>query len=263
MKATDSPVDAASVTRGSAPGCYVVAREAGHTQPDLPTWASKRSALITFEQSTPPVVSKAVDGAPGVFQLLNVLSGSECRQFVELTETLGYHTDAPVSLPHEVRHMCNVNWVVDESVDGPIWERCRAAVDALVSGPPPVGLNARFRCYRYAEGDYFKPHTDGTWSGSRVVDGHLVADAYGDRWSQMTFLLLLSDGYEGGRTVFYVPRNGATPDEVAVRTPLGAALCFPHGSHPLQYLHAGEPVISGQKYMIRTDILFALSSQPA
>lgn len=263
MTGTHPSEDAVVATRDSASGCYVVAHEAGHAQPDLPTWASERSGLITFERDPPPVVQKGVRGAPGVFQLLNVLTQSECRRFVELTELLGYHADAPVSLPHEVRHMCNVNWVVDESVDGPIWERCRAAVAALVSGPAPVGLNARFRCYRYVAGDYFKPHTDGAWPGSRVVGGRLVADAYGDRWSRMTFLLLLSDGYEGGRTVFHVPREGATPEEVAVRTPLGAALCFPHGPHPLQYLHAGEPVIAGRKYMIRTDILFALPSQPA
>ena len=29
-------------------------------------------------------------------------------------------------------------------------------------------------------------------------------DAFGDRWSQYTFLLLLTDAYEGGRTLFHV-----------------------------------------------------------
>ena len=73
----------------------------------------------------------------------------------------------------------------------------------------------------------------------------------------MTFLLLLSDGYPGGRTLLYPPRTGAPPREVAVRTRKGAALCFPHGEHPLHCLHAGERVGAGRKYVIRTDILFA------
>ena len=55
--------------------------------------------------------------------------------------------------------MCNVNWVVDDSIDGPIFARCRVAVAAAVTGSQPLGLNARFRCYRYEAGDYFKPHT--------------------------------------------------------------------------------------------------------
>ena len=32
-----------------------------------------------------------------------------------------------------------------------------------------VGLNARFRCYKYQGGDYFKFHTDGSWPGSLAV----------------------------------------------------------------------------------------------
>ena len=30
----------------------------------------------------------------------------------------------------------------------------------------------------------------------------MVRDAYGDRWSQLTFLIYLDDDYEGGETSF-------------------------------------------------------------
>jgi hypothetical protein len=43
---------------------------------------------------------------------------------------------------------------------------------------------------------------------------------------------------------------------ISVKTPKGGVLCFPHGMHPLHCLHAGEPITSGTKYIIRTDILF-------
>ena len=127
-------------------------------------------------------------------------------------------------------------------------------------GQHALGLNARFRFYRYASGDYFKPHTDGAWPGSRVIDGALVHDAYGDRNSQMSCLLFLSESYTGGRTLFYVPSNefAGETDVIAVATPKGAALCFPHGFHPLHCLHAGEPVGDGVKYIIRTDVLFGV-----
>ncbi len=99
---------------------------------------------------------------------------------------------------------------------------------------------------------FFNPHTDGAWPGSRVVNGQLVADAYGDRLSQMTALIFLSDGYEGGRTLFHTGPTSIIP----VHTPKGAILCFPHGMHPQHCVHAGEVVTAGQKYIIRTDVLY-------
>ena len=246
---------------------YVVAREAGHEREALPAWAERRPGNVVFDSAPGREVRRRdVADVPGAFHLLDVLSDGECAQLISISDALGYHHDAPVSLPHHVRHNTNVNWVVDESVDGPIWNRCRHLIPERVAGGAALGLNARFRFYRYREGDYFRPHTDGAWPGSRVVDGRLVHDAYGDRISQMTMLLFLSDGYAGGRTLFYLREPGGTPgagaDVVGVATPKGAALCFPHGFHPLHCLHAGEPVDSGTKYIIRTDVLFALPGAP-
>ena len=243
---------------------YVVAREQGQENFDLPTWADRAPGNIEFE-SHPAVQATRRDIAevPGSFQLLNVLTEDECDQFVRTTDELGYHLDAPVSLPHSVRHNTNLNWIVDESIDSPIWARCDSLIPEKVMGESALGLNARFRFYRYAGGDYFKPHTDGAWPGSRVIDGKLVHDAYGDRNSQMSCLLFLSDGYTGGRTLFYV-RSAANPgatDIIAVATPKGAALCFPHGFHPMHCLHAGEPVNDGVKYIIRTDVLFGANQE--
>ena len=247
---------------------YVVARESGHEREALPAWADRRPGNVVFD-ARPGREARRRDIAdvPGAFQLLDVLGDAECAQLVAISDALGYHDDAPVSLPHHVRHNTNVNWVVDESIDGPIWERCRPLIPERVAGAPALGLNARFRFYRYREGDFFRPHTDGAWPGSRVRNGRLVHDAYGDRISQMTMLLFLSDGYTGGRTLFYVREPGGTSgggaEAVGVATPKGAALCFPHGLHPLHCLHAGEPVSSGTKYIIRTDVLFGLPGTTA
>ena len=49
----------------------------------------------------------------------------------------------------------------------------------------------------YQQGDYFKPHTDGSWSGSRITSKGFQSDAYGDRHSQLTFLILLTDSWPG------------------------------------------------------------------
>ena len=79
-------------------------------------------------------------------------------------------------------------------------------------------------------------------------------DAYNDgRESAMTFLMLLSDNYDGGETAFF---NRFNDEEVHVRTPKGGALCFFNGMHELQMLHEGKLIEEGSKYMIRTDIIF-------
>jgi len=238
---------------------YVVARESGQERSDLPTWAEHQPGEFEFQATGDPFTTRHdIPDVPGAFHLMNVLTENECDQFVRITNELGYHSDAPVSLPHSVRHNTNLNWIVDESIDGPIWSRCQGLIGEQVMGRIALGLNARFRFYRYEDGDFFKPHTDAAWPGSRVVNGALVHDAYGDRSSQMSFLLFLTGDYCGGRTLFYVPsadHRGET-NVIAITTPEGAALCFPHGFHPLHCLHAGEPVTHGVKYIIRTDILF-------
>ena len=241
---------------------YRVTHERGRSGAALPTWADDGSGVVAFDTTTLGLPRRAeVPDVPRAFQLLDVLSDVECEQLIGITEAMGYHADSPVSLGHDIRHNHNVNWVVDASVDGPIWTRCAPLVHERVHGSPALGMNARFRFYRYRAGDYFKAHTDGAWPGSRVIDGNLHHDAHGDRESLYTILLFLSDGYEGGGTQFFVPQGEAPllhTQSVRVSTPKGAALCFPHGSHPDHCVHAGEPVTQGTKYIIRSDILYSL-----
>lgn len=53
----------------------------------------------------------------------------------------------------------------------------------------------------------YRPHVDGAWPGSGVdpKTGEYVFDAFGDRWSRLTFLVYLNDGFEGGCTTYYTP----------------------------------------------------------
>lgn len=249
---------------------YVVAHEAGAEHPALPTWANVGSnpAGLLESYSDKNITRQNLDGVPGAYQLLNVLSAAECQQLIELSEGLGYLQDAAVSLPRHVRHNDNVVWITDETTDALIWQRVASlAAQQLENfdGKKPLGLNARFRFYRYAKGDYFSNHTDGAWPGSRVIDGQLIANAYDDRYSQMSFLIYLNDDFEGGATRFFVRPNqsssressmGDQVTEVDVRTPAGAVLCFPHGLHPLHCVHSSIPITRGTKYIIRTDMLF-------
>lgn len=247
---------------------YVVAKEPGAEHPALPTWAGNIDNPVQLSMQYQGHIERVdIDEVPGTFQLLNVLSVEECQRVIEITESLGYLEDAAVSLPRSVRHNHNITWVVDEATDKIIWDRCKHLFNdekKIFDGKKPLGLNARFRLYRYQEGDFFKTHTDGSWSGSRVIDGELIADAYPDRWSQMTFLIFLTDDFEGGETQFIINKNDPEAPvqsveevkTVSIRTPIGGVLCFPHGTHPLHRLHSSEPITSGVKYIIRSDVLY-------
>lgn len=247
---------------------YVVAREPGAEHPALPTWANRDAnpARLARDHPTERITRHEIAAVPGAYQLYNVLSPEECERLRSLSEALGYLEDAAVSLPRRIRHNHNLVWVTDSETDDLIWQRVAHLTDRdpqLYEHKKPVGLNARFRFYRYGEGDYFAAHTDGSWPGSRVIDGELVTNAYPDRYSLMTFLIFLNDDYVGGATRFLVPEDraqgrAAPHREVDVRTPAGGVLCFPHGLHPLHCVHSSEPISEGMKYIIRTDMLFLL-----
>ncbi len=249
---------------------FVAAYEAGAENTPVPTWASQKENPLALNATYDKTVQRVeVETVPGAFQLLNVLTKSECNSFIDATEALGYTQDASVSLPRSVRHNENLVWVVDDTTHDLIWDRCKTFMQDhidIFNGKKPLGLNKRFRFYKYSEGDFFKPHTDGAWPGSRVIDKKLITNAYPDRYSQMTFLILLSEGFTGGATAFYVDKNDPqkpakrTEDVkiVEVSTPMGGVLCFPHGSHVLHCLHGSREILSGVKYIIRTDVLFEL-----
>jgi hypothetical protein len=249
---------------------YIAAREPGSRRQDLPLWGSSEENPLQLKgDQRPDVIRTAVEGVPGVFQLLNLLSPDECRASIDAIETMGFTEDAAVSLGRNIRHNMNLNWVVDSVTERLIWSRAAPLFSddtTRFMAKEPLGLNQRFRFYRYEKGDFFSTHTDGAWPGSRIVNGQIVPDAFGDRYSQYTFLILLNGDFSGGETQFLVDKNDpAKParnpkdaNVVGVRTPAGGALCFPHGMHPLQYLHSSQTIAEGVKYIIRTDVLFSL-----
>tara|TARA_R110002051_G_scaffold259054_1_gene318399 strand:- start:12502 stop:13296 length:795 start_codon:yes stop_codon:yes gene_type:complete len=254
---------------------FVVALEPGAEHPALPTWANYHANVAELneakltETERANVSKKMLAEVPGAFQLLNVLTPDECKRLISVSESMGFLPDAAVSLPRNVRHNDSLTWVVDNTTEQVIWNRVNHLMDDnldIFAGKAALGLNNRFRFYRYNQGDFFKPHSDGSWPGSQVIDGQLVRDAFGDRYSLLTFLIFLTEDFEGGATRFLVnadnpslpAKHGDNMRQVDVRTPAGSVLCFPHGMHPLHCIHSSEPILSGVKYIIRTDVLFEL-----
>ena len=111
-----------------------------------------------------------------------------------------------------------------------LWPKVRDEIPAILNGRPAVGLNERFRLYRYAPGQRFSWHSDGAF---RRENGEM---------SLLTFMICLNDGYTGGETRF----EGS---KVVGRT--GMALVFHHG-----VVHEEAEVTEGRKYALRSDVMY-------
>jgi predicted 2-oxoglutarate/Fe(II)-dependent dioxygenase YbiX len=180
-----------------------------------------------------------------VFVIHEFLTPEECAEFIRVTEDKGYGA-APITtaggfvLAPEVRNnervmLDNFDWATK------LWTRVQPLIPSPYLGHPAVGLNERFRFYRYDPGQTFRPH----------IDGHFARN---DERSQLTFMVYLNGECEGGETVIYFTDDGLTqPDgaQIRVKPEPGKALVFYH-----YLLHEGAPVTGGRKYVLRTDVMY-------
>ena len=96
----------------------------------------------------------------------------------------------------------------------------------------PVGLNERFRGYRYRQGHRFAPHFDGAFKRS---DSEISA---------LTFLLYVRDDCEGGETRLLDYGITVTPKR-------GSVFMFDHFVR-----HEGAEVLQGEKTVLRSDVMY-------
>src|SRR5512142_166725 len=130
----------------------------------------------------------AVDrGAPLVFTIDGVLSAAECAQLIERIDALG-PSDAPITTSHgfvmrpDVRNNQRVMFD-DVAYARELYGRIASHLPPRIAGRAPVGVNERFRCYRYAPGQQFAAH----------MDGAFIRDAR--ERSELTFMVYLNEGF--------------------------------------------------------------------
>jgi len=186
----------------------------------------------------PYVEGDSLDGAaPLVFTVADVYSAAECAAAIARTEQLGFAA-APITtaagfvMRPDIRNNERVMFD-DVELAAELFARIGDALPGRLCGRRPVGVNERFRCYRYTPGQQFRAHYDGAFRRSR------------HERSELTFMVYLNDGFAGGQTAFH---------EFGVEVPprRGAALLFQH-----QLLHEGTTVQSGVKYVLRSDVMYA------
>ncbi len=170
----------------------------------------------------------------GVFTIENFLSPEECQRYIALGDDMGY-VESEVNFANGSRRAADIRNNDRVIFDDPalatlLFERARAMLPIDVYGWQLQGFNERLRFYRYGPGQYFKWHKDGSFS--RALDEE----------SMLTFMIFLNEGFEGGATEFKT-------DTVTPKT--GMALVFPH-----RLSHQGAELLSGAKYVLRTDVMY-------
>ena len=168
-----------------------------------------------------------------IWTLPGFLSTRECDDMILLSEHRGYQ-EADVGLPGGSKMVKNMrdNYRAsyqDDALTQKLWDKLSPNLPDMGGGHRPAGLNPRLRFYRYGPKQRFKRH----------IDGH-VTD--GDTQSLLTFMVYLNDDFEGGETRF---------DDVTITPKTGTALLFIHAQK-----HESTPIISGSKYVLRSDIMY-------
>ena len=173
-----------------------------------------------------------------ILTIKGLFTPAECAELVGLAEGIGFDA-APITtgggfvMAPEVRN--NTRVMLDDVPRAEaLWRRLAPWTPARRDGFEAVGLNERLRFYRYAPGQFFRWHRDGSF--------HRDARER----SLFTAMVYLNDDFEGGSTDFDVADEafGIVPER-------GMVLLFEH-----RLRHQGASVLRGRKYVLRSDVMY-------
>ncbi len=176
----------------------------------------------------------------------SVLDASECEELIKLAESSGGYIDATINTDglkiacKEIRD-CQ-RWINDDyELSDRLFAKVKALLPTRWGGRQLSRLNNQLKFIKYEAGNYFKPHYDGEYTTPN-----------GRETSFITVQFYLNEDFTGGETTFlhYTGLERRKLEAVVPKT--GRVLMFEH-----EILHEGSKVISGCKYVIRTDVMYA------
>ena len=164
-------------------------------------------------------------------------SASEVSWWLDRANTLAYEASAPITTAAGFTHRPdirnNARAITDrEDWASLLWPATKVVLPP-VDGFEAVGLNKRFRFYRYGPGQRFAPHFDGAY-----------VRPDGSERSLLTWILYLEADCDGGATRLHHHGHDVQPVP-------GTLLVFEHRQR-----HEGCEVTRGRKTVLRTDVMY-------
>ena len=183
-----------------------------------------------------------------VFLIHDFLPQAACVELIRRSESLAWEVGTVGGdVITDVRNNDRVLFD-DPPLAADLFRRARAFLPDEIEGLTLVGFNERWRFYRYHPGQIFKPHRDGMYQRLEAWEE-----------SRLTFMVYLNDQMTGGQTRFFEGMEEAFHGRpyLSVRPKEGTGLVFVH-----RIWHEGAVVESGQKYVLRTDVMYGRRVKP-
>lgn len=178
-----------------------------------------------------------------VIETPEFVSADFCQRIIDRANDQGFHaatvtTEQGTAVAADVRNNDRVIFD-DPQFARELWPSVARLFPKPFQDHRAIGLNERFRVYRYGPGQFFDWHQDGTFR----KDDNTV--------SKFTMMIYLNYAFEGGGTSFADVFSPHVFQDFVIAPATGKALFF---HHPLS--HRGDPVVTGEKYVLRTDVMF-------
>jgi prolyl 4-hydroxylase len=169
-----------------------------------------------------------------IFTVDHFFTEAECNEHIAWSEKRGYQQAKINSFGKQVTRtdVRNNSRIIfkDEALAERIWQRIQPFCVPKFGYMTAIGLNEMFRFYKYSRGQQFKAHIDGSYERNETES------------SLYTLMIYLNESFLGGDTWF---------EDLVIKPKTGMALIFKH-----DLLHEGREVIKGEKYVLRTDIMY-------
>ena len=183
-----------------------------------------------------------------IFEIKNLITKSEAKKLIDIAEKAGF-AESFQRETRECAYRQNGRLQFNsEALALLLYKRISRHFCLVEPNLKPVGLSDNFRLYKYTPGQKFGPHID---ESVIATSGHETL---------FTLLIYLNDeGLEGGETVFF--EAGSYPGHcmkvlLKYKPKACNGLIHMHGDNCL--LHEGSEVKMGLKYLLRTDVCYAL-----
>lgn len=167
----------------------------------------------------------------------NVFTIQECKAMIDMVNKLNKWEKALVGdeIDLETRN-CDRLIIDDPAIANTIFERIQSHLPKHFGNRSLKGVNERLRFLKYGVGQYFRQHYDGVYKPDYFEQSYITCQVY------------LNTVNNGGETVFY---NKKSVPISYVKPKAGSVLLFEH-----HILHSSSVLYEGEKYVIRTDVMY-------